>query len=772
MKTPTLVLLIFSSLISAFSQTEFIVNTTQDSTQRDPHIVRDGAGNYAVVWNAVDYAAVGSRGDIVLQFFDASDAKLGGEVLVDTTSAGDQEKPAAAMNAAGDLIVVWASLVDMDSSYDIVARMFKNRIATGPEFMVNTVRRLTQTEPAVAIDSAGNFVITWDTWTDDNDRDVKGRLYGPDGLPQGGEFTVNTTLAYSQARPAVRWFRNRNFIVTWESWKQDGGMPAGYGVYGRIFSGAGTPLGNEFQVNTTVADYQWYSDVETFDDDSFIVTWCSWGQDGSGGSIIFQRFSSDGSKIGGEVLVNSTTAQYQWLSKIRKFADGSFAVIWSSWKQDGSREGVYLQLFDKAARRTSFETQANTTTASYQWEPDFIPSGIGGAIVVWSSWGQVGKDYDIVRRRIAPIQPEGIINTGSYGHPAGRSTTRLSVHVVDSLAVTGHTYEAIFDTAAQNTKAFLNIRNVTTGDTLVRRYPIDRGEGTFYLTPVFQGVAVQVVPEFDLDIDFQQSYFVNHSGTNLTFALNYPSAGLKKVAPIDVALIWGPTDTLANGNYVTVSDSALPAQGSQKVMVPFRAWNLTDNARMDMVVVESRADKRWNPGEKVVFLTPPQYRTASNNTHVEVRPFAPAGSVVMPAPGDTNIVLTTRPIQQGERYTFATSRALILDVPLQPGVPLAFALSQNYPNPFNPVTTIGFRIPGDGFRELSPATRDPSPGTRIVRLSVYDLLGREVAVLVNERKEPGTYSVRFDGKGFASGVYFSRLEWGGRVAVQKMILLK
>ncbi len=178
MKTFLLFFSLFASLASAQAQSEFIVNTTRDSTQRDPHIARDGAGNFVVVWNAVDFDTVGSRGDIVLQFFDTSEAVQGGEVLVNTTTAGDQEKPAVAMNAAGDLVVVWASILDSDSAYDIVARVFKNRVATGPEFVVNMVRRLTQTNPAVDIDSSGNVVITWDTWTDGNDRDVKARVYG------------------------------------------------------------------------------------------------------------------------------------------------------------------------------------------------------------------------------------------------------------------------------------------------------------------------------------------------------------------------------------------------------------------------------------------------------------------------------------------------------------------------------------------------------------------------------------------------------------------
>jgi len=75
------------------------------------------------------------------------------------------------------------------------------------------------------------------------------------------------------------------------------------------------------------------------------------------------------------------------------------------------------------------------------------------------------------------------------------------------------------------------------------------------------------------------------------------------------------------------------------------------------------------------------------------------------------------------------------------GTPTAFSLSQNYPNPFNPTTVIRYQLPMVGT----------------VRLGVYDLLGREVAVLVNERKGPGSYTVAFDATGLASGVYLYRL---------------
>jgi len=89
-------------------------------------------------------------------------------------------------------------------------------------------------------------------------------------------------------------------------------------------------------------------------------------------------------------------------------------------------------------------------------------------------------------------------------------------------------------------------------------------------------------------------------------------------------------------------------------------------------------------------------------------------------------------------------------------VPTEFALEQNYPNPFNPTTVLGYQL---------PVSSD-------VRLAVYDLLGREVAVLVNEKKAPGFYRVDFDAAGLASGVYVYRLMAGGTVQIRKMIILR
>ncbi|MBI5471118.1 MAG: T9SS type A sorting domain-containing protein [Ignavibacteriae bacterium] len=98
----------------------------------------------------------------------------------------------------------------------------------------------------------------------------------------------------------------------------------------------------------------------------------------------------------------------------------------------------------------------------------------------------------------------------------------------------------------------------------------------------------------------------------------------------------------------------------------------------------------------------------------------------------------------------------VADVEPTDQTPERFELKQNYPNPFNPETNISFDLPKSSF----------------VTLKVFDLIGREVATIVNEVKQPGRYSVQFDGMNFASGVYVYRLHAGEFVATKKLILFR
>jgi len=88
--------------------------------------------------------------------------------------------------------------------------------------------------------------------------------------------------------------------------------------------------------------------------------------------------------------------------------------------------------------------------------------------------------------------------------------------------------------------------------------------------------------------------------------------------------------------------------------------------------------------------------------------------------------------------------------------PKAFGLSQNYPNPFNPSTTIEYSLVTSG----------------LVSVRVYDVLGREVATLVNETEEAGFYSVTFNASKLSSGIYFAKLQRGDKMQMKKMLMIK
>jgi hypothetical protein len=113
-----------------------------------------------------------------------------------------------------------------------------------------------------------------------------------------------------------------------------------------------------------------------------------------------------------------------------------------------------------------------------------------------------------------------------------------------------------------------------------------------------------------------------------------------------------------------------------------------------------------------------------------------------------------------QAWSLTITYAQVIGVTGNHNVPNQFHLYQNYPNPFNPVTKIKFSIPQGTGKEQS------------VNLKIYDILGREVAVLINQEMRPGSYLVEWNAINFASGIYFYRLEAGQFAETKKMVLVK
>jgi mannan endo-1,4-beta-mannosidase len=212
-----------------------------------------------------------------------------------------------------------------------------------------------------------------------------------------------------------------------------------------------------------------------------------------------------------------------------------------------------------------------------------------------------------------------------------------------------------------------------------------------------------------------------------------------------------------DGNSSTFGDISVRATRSDTTNGSiYAALRSSDPSRLDLIVI----NKNFTQPIEGAFTVAGTFRCYWAMAFA----FDGASAAVQPKPGIDTI------INNRFNYTIPPLSVYHLvigggttDVGREQTVPVTIRLEQNYPNPFNPTTVIEYSIAG---------ARDQGLGFSDVRLSVYDLLGREVAVLVNERKPAGSYETQFNGKGLASGVYFYRLTAGGFTATKAMVLAR
>ena len=139
-----------------------------------------------------------------------------------------------------------------------------------------------------------------------------------------------------------------------------------------MFDATGAKVGNEFLVNTATTSTQWASSITGLSDGGFVVAWQSEGGDGSGIAVKAQVFDAAGAKVGSEFLVNTATTNDQAAPAIVGLSSGGFIVTWtdsSTWSGqgiDGDSVLVKAQVFDASGAKVGGEFLVNTTTANEQ----------------------------------------------------------------------------------------------------------------------------------------------------------------------------------------------------------------------------------------------------------------------------------------------------------------------------------------------------------------------------------------------------------------------
>ncbi|MBI3469401.1 MAG: choice-of-anchor D domain-containing protein [Planctomycetes bacterium] len=389
---------------------EFRVNTITANTQRFSSAGMDADGDFVVVWQSEGQDGDGAG--IFAQMYSAAGAPLGGELHVNTTTADDQAHPSVAMDPNGDFVVAWQSYAQDGFAYGVFARRFNALgVPQGAEFQVNTFTDDWQHEPAVAMDDAGNFVVVWQSYFQDGDGyGVYAQRYNAAGATQGGEFRVNVVTADWQRKPSVAMDSLGNFAVAWESNLQDG---SGYGIFARRYNSAGVPQSGEFPVNTITNDFQIEPSIAMDDTGDFVVAWENIDTNAGLYEIRGQRYDAAGAPQGGEFLANTLTPGYQTSASVAMDSDGDFVIAWDSLGQDGSVYGVYAQKFSAAGVKQGGELQANTFTAGQQRFPSVAIDQDGDAVIAWQSDVQDGSAYGIYAKRF--IETVKVLDDGEPG---------------------------------------------------------------------------------------------------------------------------------------------------------------------------------------------------------------------------------------------------------------------------------------------------------------------------------------------------------------------
>ena len=350
-------------------------------------------------------------------------APLGPEFRVNTYTTSNQLYPSVARDTGGNFVVVWTSNTQDGATLGVFGQRYSNAGAPlGPEFQVNTYTTGAQYLPSVASDGAGNFVVVWQSNGQEGNHSIFGQRYASTGTPLGGEFRVNTYTTGDQSFPSVSVNNAGNFVVTWQSYLQDG---SNWGVFGQRFSGAGAPLGPEFRVNTYTTSGEFASSVSSDLAGNFVVVWHATGEDGSGLGIFGQRYDLTGAPVGGEFRVNTYTTSTQAYPAVATDNGGNFVVVWHSLQQDGSFLGVFGQRYASSGAPLGGEFRVNTYTTSYQQLPDVAMDGAGNFVVAWASDGPDGSLYGIFGQRYdsagTPLGTEFRVNTftpNSQNRPA------------------------------------------------------------------------------------------------------------------------------------------------------------------------------------------------------------------------------------------------------------------------------------------------------------------------------------------------------------------
>ena len=333
----------------------------------------EATGEFVIVW-AERNAVLGRR-------YDASGRPRGQPFQVGPSGPYTEfASTSVAVGTDGEFIVSWTTWTGpFTNMSDVLARRYDgDGSALGPQFRATEARLHRQTAPVVGIAADGRFAVVWEGVTQGGSyQGVFGRAFDASGNPRGGDFSLSTTPWLTDSEPTVAVQPSGAFVVAWT--KSVSSLDREIAV--RRFDDIGNPLGSEFRINPPTQRDAWNPAIAVDGSGAFVVTWSAGG---SSGDVFGRRFDASGSPASDEFSVNTYTTGLQRRPSVSMSHSGDFVVIWEGYRQDGGILDLFGQSFDALGNKRGTEFRVNSHTDGWQ-SRGRVAAGPGGTFV--ATWG-------------------------------------------------------------------------------------------------------------------------------------------------------------------------------------------------------------------------------------------------------------------------------------------------------------------------------------------------------------------------------------------------
>ncbi len=298
------------------------------------------AGGWIVSYDNVDDAA---NGFIKAQIYNASGAKVGGEISVPTTLFATQAQSTVEAKSDGSLVVAWSSFEQSSSTYQIkLQRLDANGAKVGAEIFANSTTTANLSAPEIVQLSGGGLVVGWTEESSMGTTDVVIRLFNAAGLATTSEITVNTNVAQSQLNPEIAGLSGGGFVVVWEDESDlDGGNG---GIFAQRFDASGAKVAGQFLVNEN-GNFPFQADpsVASLPSGGFVVTWRDYDTNGQDFGINSQFYDATGNRIDGPLRTIDDQPQNQDTPATATLANGEVIVVYHDVNGNDGQSGWIFQ---------------------------------------------------------------------------------------------------------------------------------------------------------------------------------------------------------------------------------------------------------------------------------------------------------------------------------------------------------------------------------------------------------------------------------------------